>query len=248
MDGWILLHRKFLSNFLWTENRTFSKAEAWIDILFQVRFLEEQDKVMIKNALITCDRGQSLNSLDTWATRWNWTKSATRRFLHLLKGDKMILIENVKKTTRLTVCNYETYQLPRIAVETQVKRKRNAGETQVKPEERKVKNETNENNDKKKNYVTETSGFSQKSSISFASDELKFYDVTLRLFHAITKSDKTSLRNIAKFLRTQATKGYPEIFDQAWKFAQTSKKDGDKPMALFMSIMKKEFGYRKIAK
>ena len=144
MQGWILLHRKFLSNFLWTENRTFSKAEAWIDILFEVRFCEEQDEVMIKNAFITCDRGQSLNSLETWAKRWNWSKSATRRFLLLLKRQKMVLIENVKKTTRLTVCNYETYQSLRIADEPQLKHKRNAVEPQVKPEERRVKKEKKE--------------------------------------------------------------------------------------------------------
>lgn len=154
MQGWILLHRKFLSNFLWTENRTYSKAEAWIDILFQVRFHEDQHKAMIKGALIACDRGQSLNSLDTWASRWNWSKSATRRFLLLLKREGMILIENVKKTTRLTVCNYETYQTLRIADEPQVKRKRNAGEPQAEPEERRVKKGIKEKKEKKTTQVT----------------------------------------------------------------------------------------------
>jgi len=146
MLGWILLHRKFLSNFLWTENRIFSKTEAWVDILFQVRYHAETDKVMIKNTLIDCKRGQSLNSLDTWGKRWGWSKSATRRFLQLLKREGMITIENVKKTTRLSVCNYETYQNPRIAVEPQVKRKRNAVEPQVKPEERKGKKAKKEKN------------------------------------------------------------------------------------------------------
>lgn len=113
--GWISLHRKIQDNFLWKKGRVFSKAEAWIDILMEVRHSEEQDKVMMGNVIITCDRGQSIKSIETWAMRWTWTRSAVQRFLKLLKQEKMITTENLVKTIRITVCNYKVYQKKRIA-------------------------------------------------------------------------------------------------------------------------------------
>jgi DNA replication protein DnaD len=142
-QGWISIHRKLIDNHLWTEKRVFSKAEAWIDILLMVNHKEA--KVVIKNTLITVERGQSILSLGSWSKRWNWNKSATRRFLSLLQQDEMIVIKNESITTRLTVCNYDSYQDSRNANETQTKRKRNANETQVTPNN----NDNKENNDKK---------------------------------------------------------------------------------------------------
>ena len=55
----------------------------------------------------------------------------------------MIVTKNEQKTTRLTVCKYDSYQEVRNADETQVKRKRNASETQVTPN----KNDNNIKND-----------------------------------------------------------------------------------------------------
>ena len=87
------------------------------------------------NKLINCKRGDSLNSLDTWAKLFGkgWNKSKVRRFFKLLESDNMIVTKNEQKTTRLTVCKYDSYQEVRNADETQVKRKRNASETQVTP-------------------------------------------------------------------------------------------------------------------
>ena len=146
MQGWICLHRKIQENFLWREHRKFSRAEAWVDILMEVRHSRTPDKVMIKNTMITVRRGQSIKSLETWADRWNWTKSATRRYFILLIREKMITIENMRKTTRLTVCNYGLYQKRRNAGETQVKRKRNASESHLAPDNK----ENNGNNEKMK--------------------------------------------------------------------------------------------------
>jgi hypothetical protein len=45
----------------------------------------------------------------------------------------MIVLKSEHKTTRLTVCNYDSYQDERNANETKKKRKRNANETQTTP-------------------------------------------------------------------------------------------------------------------
>ena len=130
MSGWIKLHRGIKNHWIYTEKRKFSKFEAWTDILLSVN--HAQAKTIIKGKLITIERGESILSLDSWGMKWGWNKSAVNRFFDLLKKDGMIVLQNETVTTRLTVCNYASYQDERNAHETQTKRKRNASETQTK--------------------------------------------------------------------------------------------------------------------
>jgi len=119
--GWISLHRQFEEHWLWNEKRVFSKAEAWIDILMTTN--HSQQKVVIKNALYTVKRGESLLSLKSWGLRWKWEKSKVRRFLDTLEKDEMITTKNETQTTRLIVCNYDNYQTLGNVKETVVKPK-----------------------------------------------------------------------------------------------------------------------------
>ena len=131
MAGWIKLHRSIQEHWLYTEKRKFSKFEAWNDILLTVNFTE--GKTIIKGKLIQIKRGESILSLDSWAKRWGWDKSAVRRFLNTLQKDNMIELKNETITTRLIVCKYDTYQDMRNGDETHTKRKRNADETHLTP-------------------------------------------------------------------------------------------------------------------
>lgn len=131
MSGWIKLHRSITEHWLYTENRKFSKYEAWNDILLTVNYAPA--KTIIKGKIIYINRGESILSLESWGKKWNWDKSSVKRFLELLKKDEMIELKNETVTTRLIVCKYDTYQSKENDVETQVKRRRNASETQTKP-------------------------------------------------------------------------------------------------------------------
>lgn len=106
---------------------------AWIDILIQANWRD--GKTLIGRKVLDFKRGESLKSLDTWAERWGWNKSAVRRFLNSLEMDGMIRTANETVTTRISICNYESYQNIRNGNETQVTPKRNASETEVTPEE-----------------------------------------------------------------------------------------------------------------
>ncbi|KKL76394.1 hypothetical protein LCGC14_2045310 [marine sediment metagenome] len=149
-DGYIKLWRQIQGNELWTEKRPKTKAEAWIDIIMEAQHSHEPQKVMIGMIVLECHRGQSLNSLDTWALRWGWSKSKVWRFMKFLQKQGMIetksampksetLTETLTKdlTTRLTVVNYEKYaggqneaEMPsNTLTEMQTKCKRNANET-----------------------------------------------------------------------------------------------------------------------
>lgn len=130
MSGWIKIHRKIEDHWLYKNSQY---LHWWIDILLCANY--EDRKVLIKGKLMQCNRGETLYSFDTWAKRWNVNKSAVRRFLQMLETDEMIVLKSETVTTRLTVCNYDSYQDERNAGETQTKRKRNASETQMTPRE-----------------------------------------------------------------------------------------------------------------
>lgn len=141
--GWISLYRSIFKHWIAPTNREFTDFEAWIYIILEVNHSEQ--KVKLGKSLFTCKTGESLNSLDTWARLFKWNKSKVRRFFKLLESDNMIKLKNVKKTTQLTVCNYEDYQAKRNDNESIMKRKRNDNETIATPNN----NGNNENNDNK---------------------------------------------------------------------------------------------------
>lgn len=147
--GYVKLWRKFKDSEIWKENRVFSKWEAWEDIFTSANHKDQT--VIIGNIAIECKRGQCINSLETWRKRWSWgSKKKVRDFFMLLKKLGNIETENVSKTTRLTVCNYETYQESGNEKEMIKKRSRNDEETMRAPNNN-DKKDNKEKNDK--NYI-----------------------------------------------------------------------------------------------
>lgn len=133
--GYIKIFRSLKKHWIWSDSK---KLQWWLDIILTVN--HKAQKVNIFGQLIDCGRGQSVKSLESWARDWGTNKATVRRFLKLLEKDSMLVIENLSKTTRITVCNYGSYNDVRNADETQMKRKRNADETQMYPNN-KVKND-----------------------------------------------------------------------------------------------------------
>jgi hypothetical protein len=133
MEGWIKLHRGLQEHWLWTEEREYSKAEAWLDLIMSANY--KARSLMIKGKLIDCKRGQLAYSLETLSKRWNWNKSRVRRFLDTLKRQQMIDTQSETVTTLITICKYETYQADADTNDTQTKRRRNGGDTPATPRE-----------------------------------------------------------------------------------------------------------------
>lgn len=125
MEGWLKLSRKIISHWIWKDP---IKLKWWLDILLTVNW--EDNKVAIGYKVFECKRGQSLLSLQSWAKRWNVSKSVVNNFFNMLEGDGMITVENETVTTRITVCNYESYQQVQNANETERERIENASRTQ----------------------------------------------------------------------------------------------------------------------
>ena len=174
--GWIKLYRTLTKHWLWKE-KPFTKAQAWIDILLECNHSDE--KKNFGNQIFLCKRGEKLYSLDTWAKRWGWSKSMTRRFFNLLQKDSMISLKSTRYTTHLTVLNYNTYQGDRNGSETEVKRKWHGSETEVAPI-KEYKELKNEKNDKKNNIP------SVFDSIDFKNTFLEFKKMRTKIRKPMT--------------------------------------------------------------
>jgi len=157
--GWIKLWRKSENNDLHplSEQREFTKWEAWLDLLLLANFKEKWWCGK------KCQRGELLYSLDWYSKRWKWHRSKVWRFLKHLKKRNAIETVNETQTTRITILNYETYQQDQNANETETeqkpKRPRNASETPANT----TKECNNVNNKRIKNKYAEF--------VSFSSDE-----------------------------------------------------------------------------
>jgi len=121
MDGWIKLHRKITEHWIWKDP---VKFQWWIDMLLMANHADV--KVNIGLELYECKRGQSVLSLKSWGERWRVSKDTVRNFFVLLAKDNMIISENLQKSTRVTICNYDIYQSDLHVKQTQSKRRANA--------------------------------------------------------------------------------------------------------------------------
>ena len=88
--------------------------------------------------------------------------------------------------------------------------------------------------------------FPVSSSNSFRAAGQKFHLKVTDLLKPRTRSDRTCIRNVAQFLTYQAGKEASDyVFKIAYDFAVQSKREAEKPMAMFMALAKSELGYRK---
>lgn len=107
-QGWVSLHRKIRDNKLFKEKRTFSKFEAWIDLLLEVN--HQDAEVLLGNEVIKVKRGQTITSIRQLCERWNWSNTKVKRFCELLEVEQMLIVKSDTKKTLLTIVNYDFYQ------------------------------------------------------------------------------------------------------------------------------------------
>jgi len=143
--GWVQLHRSIEDHWIY-DNPLYLKA--WICILLNVN--HESKKVTIDNELFECRRGESLRSMQTWVRLFgkNWTRKKVSTFFKLLEDDAMVKYKGLRKTSHLTVCNYDTYQSKGNTEVTQKEQRSNTEGTQ-KHTNNNDNNYNNENNEEK---------------------------------------------------------------------------------------------------
>jgi hypothetical protein len=160
MQGWIKLHRKVKCHWLFTENRTFTKFEAWIDLLLEVN--HKGNKFMLGHELVEVQKGQTITSVRKLCERWGWSNSKVTQFLKLLQSDNMIHVESDTKKTVITIVNYGVYQVEGDAKndsEATLNRQENDTEQTPKHTNKNDKKEKNEKNDKEDKYISTFDSF-----------------------------------------------------------------------------------------
>jgi hypothetical protein len=108
-EGYVPVNRKFFSHVFWREKRTFSKSEAWLDLIASARFDESQATELIGGKLVSWSRGQLPASLRYLSERWSWSKNKVSDFLDLLEKQAMITRYGNAGQTIVSLINYETF-------------------------------------------------------------------------------------------------------------------------------------------
>ena len=116
--GFIKLSRKFFSNDMWNEARTFSSCEAWLDLIQSARFEATPRKESIGGREVSFTRGQYPASIRYLSKRWGWTERKVRSFISHLKKEAMVTVESTQGIGIITLCKYDEYNSSDTASDT----------------------------------------------------------------------------------------------------------------------------------
>lgn len=106
-EGFVAIGRSFFKNFLWTEEREFSRAEAWLDLVSSCAY--QPQKKIVAGELVEVPRGGIVASERFLSDRWKWSRTKVRAFLALLVSEEMIRPEKNHRNTVFFLCNFEKY-------------------------------------------------------------------------------------------------------------------------------------------
>lgn len=85
-------------------------------------------------------------------------------------------------------------------------------------------------------------------SISLRTRQLAFYQALIGIIHPRNQSDRTSFRNISDWAADKVKEGThdEDLFQQILAYAsEAAQPTSRNPAAVFISILKKELGYKK---
>lgn len=149
--GWIKLYRKLQDHWLWDE-KPFSKAQAWIDLLFLAN--HKGKKILLGNKLYDVERGSFVTSELKLMERWGWGKTKTRAFLELLQKEKMIEKKADHKKTVINIVNYAKHAVLNEADKPQIDHEQTTSRPRA-DTNKNIKNDKNVKNNIKENIIKE---------------------------------------------------------------------------------------------
>lgn len=216
MDYYIPISRRLFEHPFWCEERTYSRFEAWLDLIQSARF--EDTKQLIGNRMIEVKRGQALVSLRFLAGRWQWSTKKVNSFLDLLIQDKMIIKETPKETgqTVITICNYDKYNE---ISEKRKQQKKQEGNTKETPR----KHQGNENNkeykEKKDNNIPPTPPKGDGLNIKARSLFEEFFLSTYGSNYYWTAKDAGAMSQLLRKLSFQREQKKMDVSDDSLLYA-----------------------------
>ena len=105
--GWVKLYRSLRNNWMW-EEKPFTAAQAWIDILMRASY--EDCDFGLGGEIISIKSGTFVTSLHKLAEAWGWDRAKVRRYLKRLESELRITLNVNAKRTTISVMNWAFYQ------------------------------------------------------------------------------------------------------------------------------------------
>lgn len=124
--GFFKIQRKFFLHPLWQEDRTYSRAEAFLDLLQLAAFAP--CRRLSAGVMVELSVGQLIGSERYLAGRWNWSTKKVRAYFQMIVSEKMAVIEKKREGSIITLCNYARYANMEIEEEAPKKRRGSAEE------------------------------------------------------------------------------------------------------------------------
>ena len=235
--GFIRLSRKFFEGRFWTTERTFSYAEAWLDLVRLARFESEPfHKILARGRMLTIERGEIHASLRFLAARWGWSKDKVGRFLKNCEK-----LDDVRQQTRqgenvITLCNYDVYNPPNFHDETPIRTPtRHQRDTDKDTDETNNKKEKNIKKEKKYPPTPQGDGsFFENSEIDLLFRE--FLDFRERLKRGINtpKAVELLVKKLTPFddvvkrqmIETSMMNGWKGLFERDKQFVGAAVENG----------------------
>ena len=163
-EGWISLHRKLFDNEVLAKSGRYSKLEAWLWLLCSANFKE--GKFALGTEVIIVKKGDVVTSQKKLCKKFKWGNTKLRNFLKLLENDSMIELNTEAKLTRISICNYKTYQVSQTENKSQTNRKQ-------------IVNKSMTNTINKDNNVNKVNKEKQLYDITFTKSNLEKYGKSL---------------------------------------------------------------------
>ena len=215
--GYFAVWRKIEDHPFYKERRTFSKYEAWLDILMKAQHKKEPQEVVLGMTVLTCNYGETLRSTRSWAGQWGWSEAKVRRFFSLLEKLGQITSKSEGKTTRITILNYEQYD-PRVTHDCTSSRR----VTDALPAT--DKNEKNEKNINKYSSAEEYSSTEAPSTPSCPHQQIRnLYNEILPELPRCISTNATFDRNLRSRWREDTDRQCLEWWQ--WFFSQVKESD-----------------------
>lgn len=107
-QSWVPIQRKLFKSDMWL-SETFSRGQAWVDLIGLTNY--KPGHIRVAGEKVDIPRGVCGWSQVRLGERWKWSRGKTRRFLGELESSGMIVQQKTRRTTLISIVNYNEYQL-----------------------------------------------------------------------------------------------------------------------------------------
>src|ERR1700716_2499233 len=119
--GYYLIARGFLKHPRLAPREAFSSAEAMLWLIESAAFAPRDVPIMVgtQRQIVHLEPGQMTHSIRFLASVWRWSPNRVQRFLRDLADDGSVATQTDTAQTIITLCNWDKYQNPFSATDTQ---------------------------------------------------------------------------------------------------------------------------------